>query len=665
MTIRYIPYQPEPVTGQAVLSNFNRVLKYKGSNDLESRIVRGMPLYEAELIETVGNPDSGNMVFRGDCISTCAYLRDKGIKVDLVYIDPPFASGADYAKKVFLRKNPKIAEAIEKAESELDMEDFKQFEEKMYGDIWDKEKYLSWMYENLLAIRSVMSENASIYVHLDWHIGHYVKIMLDEIFGEDCFKNEIIWKRSTAHSDNSTFGNLHDSIYYYVKDPESYVFNPQYAPYSQEYIDTYYRHENDDGRRFLDRDLSAKGLKGSGYTYTWKGKEGYWRCPYETMLKYEQEDRLYYTSNGTPRYKQYLDEMPGVPLQDIWADIYAVNSQAEERVSYTTQKPESLLERIINASSNPNMMVADFFGGSGASSVTASKLNRKFIHSDVGINSIQITRDRLKNVSADFDIYEIRDGISLYRNPVQTMDKLKALIPGLKNEDSLDKFWEGVINDPRYGVVPVYVPNLMDSTTRILDEVLMRRILYEAIPELTDLPSVKRVIVYYIDVSDMDKINEMISKDKELNVEIEFRDLKDILDDVSLEDEMDYSIKEDHSKIDGGFVIDINKFYSDAVIRRINSFNLKSAQNDKKGKFKPITISDNGLELIEYISLDCTKDDGVWNSDTEIKIEYTSKLTVDGKKTDNYWNGKICSYQKPLRIKVRNICGDETIFKIE
>ena len=245
------------------------------------------------------------------------------------------------------------------------------------------------------------------------------------------------------------------------------------------------------------------------------------------------------------------------------------------------------------------------------------------------------------------------------------MEKLNKLIPGLKNEDSLDKFWEGIINDSRYGMVPVYVPNLMDASTRILDEVLMRRILYEAIPELTDLPSVKKVIVYYIDVSDMDKIKDMILKDKELNVEIEFRDLKDVLDDVSLEDEMDYSIKEDFSRIDGGYIIDIEKFYSDAVVRRINSFNLKSAQNDKKGKFKPITISDNGLELIEYISLDCTNKEGVWNSDFEVKIEYTSKLTINGKKSDDYWNGKAYSPKKPLRIKVRNICGDETVFKVE
>ena len=670
MTIRYVPYMPEPVTGQAVLSNFNRVLKYKGSNDLESRIVRGMPLYEAELVENVGKPDSGNMVFRGDCISTCAYLKDKGITVDLVYIDPPFASGADYAKKIFLRKNPKISEEIEKAESELDIDDFKQFEEKMYGDIWDKEKYLSWMHENLLAIRSIMSENASIYVHLDWHIGHYVKILMDEIFGEDNFVNQITWQRNFAHGDTGQgakhFGRISDYIFFYRMSEDS-VYHGGYVPYSEDYVEKIFKYSDPDGRRWQSLPITAPGGSGKGNPFfEFMGVTRYWRFTKENLEKMLQEGKIYQSAPGkVPRQKGYLDESPGIPLQDIWADIPAVQGQASEFLNYATQKPETLLERIINASSDEGMTVADFFGGSGVTSAVANRLGRKFIHSDVGLNSVQTTRDRLKATSTSFDVFEIRDGVSLYRNPVQTMDKMKALIPGLKNEDSLDKFWEGIINDPRYGMVPVYVPNLMDATTRILDEVLMKRILYEAIPELADLPSVKRVIVYYIDVSDMDKIKDMISKDKELDVEIEFRDLKDILDDVSLEDEMEYSIKEDHSRIDGGYVIDINKFYSDAVVRRINSFNLKSAQNDKKGKFKPITISDNGLELIEYISLDCTNKDGVWNSDSEVKIEYTSKLTINGKKSDDYWNGKVYSAQKPLRIKVRNICGDETVYNIE
>lgn len=177
MAVHYIPFFPSPIEGQAILDNFKRTLRYQGAGDVADKLKRGMPLYEMEKQETVGTNADGNLVIRGECVSACAYLKDRGIKVDLVYIDPPFASGADYAKQIYIRRNPKVAEAIAKAETDLSDDDFKRFEEKMYGDVWDKEKYLNWMYENLCAIKSVMSETASIYVHLDWHIGHYVKIM--------------------------------------------------------------------------------------------------------------------------------------------------------------------------------------------------------------------------------------------------------------------------------------------------------------------------------------------------------------------------------------------------------------------------------------------------------------------------------------------------------
>ena len=220
MAVKYIPYSQEPIEGQAILDNFartRRVLKYKDNGKVFTQIQRGMPLFEVDKIEEVGDTPDGNLVIRGECLSVCAYLKDKGETVDLVYIDPPFASGADYSKKVYIRRNPKVAEAIrevahltpvegyraqetdvqrvaepEAAYSEVALDDLKSFEEKMYGDIWDKELYLNWMYENLSAIKAVMSDNASIYVHLDWHIGHYVKILMDEIFGEENFSSEVI-----------------------------------------------------------------------------------------------------------------------------------------------------------------------------------------------------------------------------------------------------------------------------------------------------------------------------------------------------------------------------------------------------------------------------------------------------------------------------------------
>ena len=219
MPIRYIPYDKVPVQGQAILNNITRaqrLLRYKDNDKVYEKIIRGLPYYELKEIEKVGE-NCDNLIIRGECLSACAYLKDKNIKVDLVYIDPPFASGADYAKKVYIRQNPKLAEKLEKAEKELDIEELKSFEEKMYGDIWSKEDYLNWMFENLMAIKEVMSDTASIYVHLDWHIGHYVKILLDEVFGEENFRNEIVWHYQSGGRQENLFSKKHDNIYFYSK----------------------------------------------------------------------------------------------------------------------------------------------------------------------------------------------------------------------------------------------------------------------------------------------------------------------------------------------------------------------------------------------------------------------------------------------------------------
>lgn len=666
MPIKYIPYSPEPVSGQALLNNFNRMLKYRGTNDLDMRIERGIPFYTAEKVETVGKEGSENMVIRGDCLSACAYLRDKGIKVDLVYIDPPFMSGADYAKKIYLRKNPTVAEEYSKTSDNLDIEELKQFEEKMYGDIWDKEKYLSWMYENLLAIKSVMNDKASIYVHLDWHIGHYVKVMMDEIFGEDNFINEIIWRRTFSHSDVGQgakhLGRLHDSIYLY-SNSDDFVLNTLYTPYSEEYIKNFYKYQDPDGRKYRLVSMLGPGgaSKGNPY-YEVMGVSRYWAFSKESMERMIAEGNVVQTSPGAvPQRKRYLDESPGVPLQDIWMDVPAVQGGALENCDYATQKPELFLERLIESSSNPGMMVADFFGGSGVTASVSNRLNRHYIHVDIGLNSVQTTRDRLKSNNANFDYYEIKDGVSLYRNPVQTMDMIKGMIPGLKNEDSLDKFWEGSINDVKDGMVPVYIPNLMDSTTRILDRALMRRIIFEALPDLE--PGVKKVIVFYVDITDEDEIRNYIEKENDLSIQIELRDLKPLLDDFILEDDVEYTFMDDPTNL-LGYSIRIDRFSSDRVERKIRSFNLKCAQNDKKGTFKPIVLSENGLELIELISIDYDHGDGPWHSDYEIKIDKTSYVVRNGQKTKDFWDGKIPCGKKPLRMKIRNICGDETIYPL-
>lgn len=626
MAVKYLPFFPEPIEGQALLDNFRRTLRYKGANEVEGKLRRGMPLYEMEKQETVGTNKDGNLVIRGECVSACAYLKDRGITVDLVYIDPPFASGADYAKKIYIRRNPKVAEAIAKAEEELEDNDFKTFEEKMYGDVWDKEKYLNWMYENLCAIKSVMSESACIYVHLDWHIGHYVKILMDEIFGEDNFVNEIIWCNMSVSgfkSQANKYVRGHDTIFYYKRSTTDSVFNKQFLlTYSEATIRRYDKID-ENGRRY----------------------------------------KVYF-EKGTERW-QYLDEKAGLPIADTWLDIPSMQTanMGEAYLDYTTQKPEALLERIINASSNAGMLVADFFGGSGVTAAVASKLERRFIHCDIGINSIQTARDRLVAAKAEFDVLEIRDGVSLYRNPAQTMDKIKSLIPGLKNEDGLNAFWEGAISDSRLGMVPVYVPNLMDSSSKLLDEVMMNRILHEAIPDLDS--SVKKVIVYYIDITDKAAIEKFIRDDDSTDKQIELRDLKEILDDAIVEDYAEFSCREAKTDLFSVFRVTIEKFVSDRVNDKIHAFNEKSfANSDTEKAFKPLAISDSGLEVIEFLSLDCTAAEGEWHSSSEIKIDKLGYVIRNGAKTKEFWNGSIESDHKPLRLKIRNICGDETVWRI-
>lgn len=620
MPIKYIPFIPEPVEGQAVLANFNRVLKYKGTDDVTSTLRRGMPLYEMEKQEQVGENPDGNMVIRGECVSACAYLKEQGIQVDLVYIDPPFASGADYAKKVYIRRNPKVAEAIALAEQELDIDELKAFEEKMYGDVWDKEKYLNWMYENLMAIKSVMSETASIYVHLDWHIGHYVKILMDEVFGEANMINEIVWWYPSGSDPSQCFNRKHDNIFWYCKNREEYVFNfdDVAIPYTEEQLKRF-KEVDEDGRRF----------------YWNKNPRG------ETIKTYQKS---------------------GVGEYDVWN--IGIDATLNKKLGYPTSKPPKLLERVIKASSNEGMLVADFFGGSGTTAAVAAKLGRRFIHCDIGLNSLQTTRDRLIAGGAEFDVLEIKDGVQLYRNPVQTMDKIKSLIPGLKNEDSLDSFWEGAISDSRLGTIPVYVPNLMDSSSKLLDKVMMNRIIHQAIPDLD--ADVKKVIVYYIDITSVEEIEAFIKEDDSTTVEIELRDLKAILDDVVIGDYAEFHTEDVHTDLFGGYQVVVDKFISDRVMQKIDDFNNKSRMNaTAKRPFKPIEISEEGLELIEFLSLDCTTADGEWHSDSEIKIDKNGYVIANGSKTQDFWNGSIRSEKRPLRLKIRNICGDETVWEVK
>ncbi len=665
MPIKYIPYIPNTVEGQAVLDNISRtqrVLRYRDNDKVISKILRGMPYYEVEKQEQVGE-ESDNLVIRGECLSACAYLKEQGIKVDLVYIDPPFASGADYAKKVYIRRNPKMAEEVNKAKEELTDDEFQFFEETMYGDIWQKELYLNWLHENLSAIKSIMKENASIFLHLDSHIGHYGKILMDEVFGDDNFVNHISWMRSHAHGDSGQgsthFGRVVDMIFLY-RIGEKAIWNPLHTPYSEETIKRDYKYETKEGRKYRLAPVDGPGgaAKGNPY-YEFQGVKGYWRFSKEKMQKLFDEGKVVKSSTGKSLSQIiYLDEAPGKSVTDMWNDVWRVSPTSNERVDYATQKPEALLKRVIESSSNDDFIVADFFGGSGVTAKVAHDLKRKFIHADIGINSIQTVRDRLIEAGASFSILEIKDGVSLFRNPQQTMDKLAKLIPGLQQKMAgVGKFWFGAMQDSKLGTVPVYVPNLIDGSEKVLDVPAVNRIINEELQKLE--VNAQKAIVYYVDVDDRKELEQFIKDNNATQTVIELRDLKALLHAIIVEDEVETKT----TKTEEGFEVEISKFISDRLNQKINDFNERgNLQALNKGKkFTPITISEEGLELIEYLSLDCANAEGVWTSSSEIKIDKLGYISLDGEKTKDFWGGKISAYKRPLRLKVRNISGDETI----
>ncbi len=306
-------------------------------------------------------------------------------KIDLIYIDPPFDSKADYRTKITLpggdvEQKPTVIE---------------QF---AYSDTWadGTASYLGMIVPRLCLMRELLSDRGSIYVHLDWHVGHYVKLMLDEIFGKDFLINEIPWQRVYAHNDSKRYGRVHDTLFFYAKSP-AYIFNTQYEPYSEKYLGMY---SMDDGNGRKYKVENTLGPGGRGVTYNWNGHTRAWRYSKVNMQKLHDTGLLYYTSSGFPKKKVYLDEMPGKPIQDIWVDINVIAGQANEAVDYATQKPQKLLERIIKSSSSENSIVADFFGGSGTTAAVAEKLGRRWITSDLGKPACMIMRKRLIDQTA-------------------------------------------------------------------------------------------------------------------------------------------------------------------------------------------------------------------------------------------------------------------------
>jgi adenine-specific DNA-methyltransferase len=612
-----IQYNITPAKGQALLNFQGR------------RLPERITLFETELIEEVRpskngqqklktdetelNKDFRNLLVHGDVLSTCAYLKSKDIKVDLVYIDPPFASGANYAKKIYLRNGNKTefenANAIG--------------EEVMYGDIWQKEDYLNWIYERLLAIREIMNHNSSIFVHLDTNIGHYVKILLDEIFGEANFINEIIWHYNKFAGKATGFHSNHDIIYFYSSDNDP-IFNKIKIPVENKRKQT---------ARIWDSELKKAVQK--------RDENG-------DLIYYDQEDKS---------------------VDDTWLDIHLVNPMAQERaeVNYATQKPESLLNRIITAASDKNKIVADFFGGSGVTAKVAHDLGRKFITGDVGINAIQTMRDRLVKAKADFDVLKVKDGVQLFRNPAQTQAKIFNLIDGFvsNTELELNTFWDGGIQSRKGTYVPVKFIGLDKKLTKEQVDFIIQQLIsledneQEEIQTDTEewtnkIPACKIIYAYKdIDI-DQKYVNKAVKTAKKTSIKVELLSLDDLL-----EEKADLLMGEDTAMIEmtqenDTYKVEIKQYFSPYIKNKLDDFNQKRKETafKKQQGYKPIELSETGLEMVESIQFDTTLKDNIWTSNLNLEDKADVKNKVKGVyylNTDNF------------KIKIRNIAGDELI----
>ena len=370
--------------------------------------------YPAQLRETYGEDQNGwmNKIFWGDNLQVMSHLlKEYRGQIDLIYIDPPFDSKADYKKKIDVK-------GVGKAES-----DSSTFEEKQYGDIWTNDEYLQFMYERLILLRELLSERGSIYLHCDWHRSAYLRLLLDEVFGANNFRNEIVWsyfgfKRATSKK----FPQKHDVIYSYTKSPD-YIWNVQYKPHSPEYIKRFKKDAN--GRLYRD-DVNP-------------------------------------TGGGTRII--YLDEVEGDIVDSVWTDIPPVNPVAKERQNYPTQKPEALIERIIKSSTNPGDLVFDCFMGSGTTQAVAMKLGRRFIGADINFGAIQTTTKRLVGVANElntqmqeetkytgFEVYNVNN-YDFFRNPVEARD---LLIQALEIQPfPQSNVWDGELDGRMVKIMPV------------------------------------------------------------------------------------------------------------------------------------------------------------------------------------------------------------------
>lgn len=423
------------------------------------RPYRATQYFPAQLREKYGEEKDGwiNKIFWGDNLQVMSHmLKDYRGKIDLIYIDPPFDSKADYKKKIEIK-------GLGKTET-----DSSSFEEKQYGDIWTNDEYLQFMYERIILIRELLSDSGNVFIHCDWHKSSYLRIICDEVFGNNNFVNEIIWKRKGGSSNPSKQLDVATDTLLWYRKTEAAIFNAQFSKDSVEakqYILERFKTVDENGRQFMKSPIVSPNYR-ENLIYEYKGyipPSNGWSISKEVMEKWDAEGKLYFPEQGNRIYRKiYLDEYPGQPLSNIWTDIYVINPMALERLDYPTQKPESLVERVIKLASNEKSIVFDCFMGSGTTQAVAMKLGRRFIGADINLGAIQTTTKRLITtadiLSSDDDkytgleVYNVNN-YDFFRNPVQAR---QLLLDALEIQPfSQSEIWDGELDGRMVKIMPI------------------------------------------------------------------------------------------------------------------------------------------------------------------------------------------------------------------
>ncbi len=576
------------------------LLQWVGKKPLES-----VQFYPAQETEVYGDKTvkDFNKLFWGDNLQVLSHLlKEYRGKIDLIYIDPPFDSKADYVRKVKVR-----GEQVEGVKQGL-------FEEKQYTDIWERDEYLQFIYERLVLMRELLSETGSIYVHMDEKRSHYVKIILDEVFGIENFQREIVWD-ITVLSGFKTQANKwirgHDTIFFYSKS-QNKVFNKLKVPHKKEYLDRFDK----------------------------KDKDG----------------RLYFDGRGEI---VYLDDVikNGKNIGDVWGDVMSFQQipTAKERVDYPTQKPEALLERIIMASSNEGDVVADFFMGSGTTQVIAQKLGRRWIGCDINLGAIQTTTKRLNQAVADqqkektkgfkgslgFKILNVND-YDVFKNEIEA----KEIVMEMYGVEPVKRtYFDGVLDRNFVKVMPLNrVLNKMDIRTLIksvgdkLDgfTVKAKSKAGEAVYEESVL-----VICSGMELDVMD----FIKKENKTGVKIEVRDI--LTDKKNLIFKKKPEAKFDVKAKDKKLVVELKDFFSPILMRKLEIENEKVLKKDHKAKVGDFK------QIIDSVAIDVDYNGKLFNAEVMdlpdkkevIKAKYSWEYAKKGKYT--------------VAIKVVDVLGEE------